>query len=91
MSEHEERPLEGRSGYPEEEPPGVADGPQERSEDKPQRQGGRTSEGERPGAANEDEGTETGTSPGTPGAPGDQAEPGAGGPNPSPRREQGGL
>ena len=48
----------------------------------------------KPGDAGEplsEEGTETGTSPGTPGAPGDQEEPGAGGPNPSPRREQGGL
>jgi hypothetical protein len=59
VSEHEQ-PQEGRSGYPEEQAPEVADGPQEPSEDKPQRQGGRTSEGERPGAANEDEGTATG-------------------------------
>jgi hypothetical protein len=57
-SEHE-RPQEGRSGYPEEGPPGVADEQQERSEDKPQRQGGRASE-EHPDAGNEDEGTATG-------------------------------
>ena len=45
----------------------------------------------KPGDAGEplsEEGTETGTSPGT---PGEREEPGAGGPNPSPRREQGGL
>ena len=60
MESPEERPQEGRSGYPEEHPPGVADEPQEPSEDKPQRQGGRAAGGERPGAANEDEGTATG-------------------------------
>lgn len=59
MESPEERPQEGRSGYPEEHPPDVADEPQERSEDKPQREAGR-SEGERPGAGNEDEGTATG-------------------------------
>jgi hypothetical protein len=56
----EDRPQEGRSGYPEEEPPEVADGPQERSEDKPQRQGGQSGGAEGSGAANEDEGTATG-------------------------------
>jgi hypothetical protein len=59
MESPEERPQEGRSGYPEEGPPGVADEPQEPSEDKPQRQGGRSG-GERPGAGNEDEGRPTG-------------------------------
>jgi hypothetical protein len=56
----EERPQEGRSGYPEEHPPEVADGPQERSEDKPQRRAGRTGGAERPGTGNEEEGTATG-------------------------------
>jgi hypothetical protein len=55
VSEQEERPQEGRSGYPEEEPPGVADGPQERSEDKPQRQGGRAGDGEKAGGEGDDE------------------------------------
>jgi hypothetical protein len=55
----EDRPQEGRSGYPEEEPPGVADEPQERSEDKPQRQAGRP-ERKHSGTGNEDEGTATG-------------------------------
>jgi hypothetical protein len=54
-----ERPQEGRSGYPEEQPAGVADEPQEPSEEKPQRKGGRA---ERKYAAtqNQDEGTATG-------------------------------
>ena len=57
MSEHEERPQEGRSGYPEEEPPGVADGPQERSEDKPPREGGHTGAGENAGGGDDDTAT----------------------------------
>jgi hypothetical protein len=55
MSDQEERPQEGRSGYPEEEPPEVADGPQEASEDKPQRSGGRTGAGEQAGGGDDDE------------------------------------
>ena len=55
----EDRPQEGQSGYPEESPPGVADEPQERSEDKPQRQGGKA-ERKHPDTGNEDEGTATG-------------------------------
>ena len=59
MESSEDRPQEGSSGYPEEEPAGVADEPQPPSEDKPQRQGGRAGE-EHPDAGNEDEGTATG-------------------------------
>jgi hypothetical protein len=59
MQTPEERPQEGRSGYPEESPPDVADEPQEPSEDKPQRQGGQA-ERRNPETANEDEGTATG-------------------------------
>ena len=44
----------------EEEPPEVADGPQERSEDKPQRRGARQGQEDRPGGADGDEGTATG-------------------------------
>jgi hypothetical protein len=55
VSERDERPQEGRSGYPEEEPPGIADGPQERSEDKPQRQGGHSGEGEKAGGGGDDD------------------------------------
>lgn len=54
-----ERPQVGRSGYPEEQPAGVADGPQEPSEEKPQRKGGRA-ERKYPATGNEDEGTATG-------------------------------
>ncbi|HKH18726.1 MAG TPA: hypothetical protein VKA57_14455 [Solirubrobacteraceae bacterium] len=59
MESPQERPQEGRSGYPEEQPAGVADGPQEPSEEKPQRQGGRV-ERKHPAADNDDEGTATG-------------------------------
>ena len=59
MERPEERPQEGQSGYPEEEPAGVADEPQPASEDQPQRQGGKAAV-ERPAAANQDEGTATG-------------------------------
>jgi hypothetical protein len=55
-----ERPQEGRSGYPEEQPAGVADEsqePQEPSEEKPQRKGGRA---EYAATHDEDEGTATG-------------------------------
>ena len=51
----EERPQEGRSGYPEEMPPEVADGPQERSEDKPQRQGGHSGKGGDAGGSGDDD------------------------------------
>jgi hypothetical protein len=54
-----ERPAESGAGYPEEQPDEVADESQERSEDKPQRQGGQSDR--RPsGSENEDEGTATG-------------------------------
>lgn len=59
MESPEDRPQEGQSGYPEEEPPGVADEPQERSEDKPQREGGEAGR-KYPATGNEDEGTATG-------------------------------
>jgi hypothetical protein len=59
MESPEERPQEGQSGYPEEEPAGVADEPQERPEDKPPRDGGQADR-KYPGTANEDEGTATG-------------------------------
>jgi hypothetical protein len=59
MESSEDRPQEGRSGYPEEHPPEVADGPQERSEDKPQRQGGEAGR-KYAETGNEDEGTATG-------------------------------
>jgi hypothetical protein len=55
MSEHEERPQEGRAGYPEEGPPGVADGSQEPGEDQPPREGGQTGAGERAGGGDDDE------------------------------------
>ncbi|HEX4690069.1 MAG TPA: hypothetical protein VH276_05220 [Solirubrobacteraceae bacterium] len=55
----QDRPQEGRSGYPEEGPPGVADDAQEPSEDKPQRQAGKA-ERKHSGTGNEDEGTATG-------------------------------
>ena len=48
----EDRPLQGQSGYPEEGPPGVADEPQDRSEDEAERK--------HSGTGNEDEGTATG-------------------------------
>jgi hypothetical protein len=54
VSEHE-APQEGRSGYPEEEPPGVADGPQEAPEDKPQRSGGHSGRGGDAGGDGDDE------------------------------------
>jgi hypothetical protein len=50
---------ESGSGYPEEQPGEVGDGPQERSEDKPQRKGGQAGR-RHPGTENEDEGTATG-------------------------------
>jgi hypothetical protein len=54
-----ESPAESRAGYPEEQPDDVADEPQERSEDKPQRQGGRAERGSS-ASENKDEGTATG-------------------------------
>jgi hypothetical protein len=54
-----ERPEESGAGYPEEQPAEVTDQPQERSEDKPQREGGRA-ERKHPDTGNEDEGTATG-------------------------------
>jgi hypothetical protein len=59
MQSPEERPQEGRSGYPEEEPAEVADEPQEPAEDKPQREGG-DADRKYPATGNEDEGTATG-------------------------------
>ena len=58
MERPEERPQEGQSGYPEEEPAGFADEPQPASEDQPQRQWGKAAV--EPAAANQDEGTATG-------------------------------
>ena len=55
MSEHEDRPQEGSSGYPEEEPPGVADGSREAGEDGSPREGGRTGGGEQAGGGDDDE------------------------------------
>ena len=52
----DESPRESQSGYPEEEPAEVAGGEhQERSEDTPQRQGGRSGEGEQAGGGDDDE------------------------------------
>ena len=58
MGPSEDRPQEGQSGYPEEAPPEVADGP-EGADDVPQREGGRAGR-EHAGTGNEDEGTATG-------------------------------
>ena len=55
----QDQPQEGRSGYPEEEPPGVADEPQEDSEDKPSARRGKA-ERKHADTGNEDEGTATG-------------------------------
>jgi hypothetical protein len=59
MESRHERPQEGESGYPEEQPPGIADEPQGPSEDKPPREGGRAGR-EHAATGNEDEGTATG-------------------------------
>lgn len=59
MESDRERPQEGQSGYPEEQPPEVADEPQERSEDSPRRKDGESGR-KYPATGNEDEGTATG-------------------------------
>jgi hypothetical protein len=56
MESSEDRPQEGQSGYPEEQPPDVGG---ETTEGTPQRKGGDAGR-EHPATGNEDEGTATG-------------------------------